>query len=104
MAYQSEYTGKQMEEAFRIMDTIVIGTATLRCNTDGYAYHTIPNVSGRKNISYKCFANVNLPTLNTNSVSSSASYTAATDTLTIQIYGSNIKTNVSYKVDYLLLG
>ncbi len=105
MSFQSEFTGKQMEKAFRRITNMAVGTAVSPPvnAVDGFCLFHIENAAGRTGINYKAFVNVHIDNYGPDQqISASAGYSPTVDRLSIKLFGGGVHSGASYTVDYLL--
>lgn len=102
---KSKYLAEQIEGIFDRVHKIVVGTAELTVNSGGEAVGASQNVSGRKNVPYKCIC-----TLTGNrgygrelGVTLIAAYEPETDTLVVSATNTGLESGAKISVNYLLI-
>lgn len=102
---KSKYLAEQIEAIFDRVHRLVAGTMELTVNSSGEAVGAIKNVSGRKNVPYKCIC-----TLTGNrgygrelGITLIASYDSETDTLGISATNTGLDSGQKISVNYLLV-
>ena len=103
MAYTSQFTGAQMDTAFRRVTNMVAGRATLTASATGGAAFLITHVESDLS-NPVCIGTVRLPEDGlSGNVSIMLDYDTTTKNLAIRIIGSGLRAGYSYDVDYLLM-
>lgn len=105
MAYNSKYTGEQVEQAIDKALGMYSGTVTAASSSDGHTEIAVENVApGSGNV--RAFASVKRNDYGTAGVIIpiiSYTVTPTGDIMRIHLYGDGVKKGGSYEVDYLLI-
>lgn len=105
MAYNSKYTGEQVEQAVDNALRMYSGTVTVPAQSDGHAQLDVENAAPN-NGNMRSFANVHRIDYGSGGVIIpiiSYTTTPSGDVMRIHLYGDGVKKGVSYEVDYLLI-
>lgn len=103
MAYQSEFTGEQMEAAFRRISNMITGSLVITASMDGGGYGFVYELQTEMT-SPKVFTSVRGLDHNiTDVVCVTPEYNVETGTLLVWIHGPGIVGLDRYEVSYLLI-
>lgn len=104
MAFQSEFTGEQMEEIFRKAAGMTVGSAVAAASSNGHGNVIVENASGGNGNPLRAFVSVRRSDYGSSgAIIPIASYAPQNDSLSIHIYGDGVRSGGSYTVDYLLI-
>lgn len=103
MAYTSQFTGEQMDAAFRRITNIVVGSAEITPSNNGYGYAHVQNLTTGM-LNPKVFTSIRGITMDIRGVVTiSCDYNPEAELLFLQIFGDGVKGGDKYEVSYMLV-
>ena len=103
MAYQSTFTGEQMEAVFRRVSNMITGSAELTASNDGHGYVFVNDLhfSGSNPKIFTTVRGINGDI--TGTAGAAPSYNAEAGMLLLQLFGDGILDGETYAIDYLMI-